>query len=744
MTVALSPLFVGYQVLNHSGLPNAGGFIYVYQAGTSTPAITYTDSSGTIANTNPIQLDAAGYIPDQIWVDPGSSYKFVVESATGTILGTYDNIPGWSALNIGFSVSSTAPYGTVARALVDRGICVTDAPFNADPTGTNDSTAAFSSAAKAIASSAAYSNITGIAVAPVVKVRVPAPGMYTVGSLVDVGNYDVIWEIEEGASVSNYNNLNGRISVASKRISSNTYGIFDYATGFGVRANPSDLGQGSQVLGLTSSSGLATYSGRDSVALFADNYGPPPLNTQSTASYTATTATLGTALTTAQMEALRVGMIVDTLHATKWSGFLTSWTSTTLTVSAWYQSGGTSGTPASGTGLVISPITKIWAHNANNTLDASSYATAATGFELGTLNNKASNTGPGQNPSMWGYDSVSLGSYTADYAYIARGAWFFGYYAQGSNAGFYYSGTGNSFFSQDNAGNTTFQVNNNGTLEIGNQGVAQTTTIDFHSSGSPIDFDVRLYSTGGSSTTAGQGAFRVQAAVMEPICDVRPYTDNTNAIGGPSNRWTAVYAVNGTIQTSDPSLKTDIADLPQSLPLVRDLTPKTYRWKIGGQDLEWVDEEQGVQATQTVEQEIEDHVVENGKAIVRKKIVTREVPVFDEYPVFDDQGDPVYDAIKTHNGQVLRKQRIHKVPRMVKKMVKVQKPVEREGKRTHWGFLATDVRDVFAKTGRDFAGYVLAEDGTHHMRPDQLLPVLWKAVQELAEEVAALKAKAGA
>ena len=149
MTVALSPLFVGYQILNHSGLPNAGGFIYVYQAGTSTPATTYTDSSGTIANTNPIQLDAAGYIPDQIWVDSGSSYKFVVESATGTVLGTYDNIPGWSALNIGFSVSATSPAGTVARALVDRGICVTDAPFNADPTGVADSTAALQAAVNA-------------------------------------------------------------------------------------------------------------------------------------------------------------------------------------------------------------------------------------------------------------------------------------------------------------------------------------------------------------------------------------------------------------------------------------------------------------------------------------------------------------------------------------------------------------------------------------------------------------------
>ncbi len=41
----------------------------------------------------------------------------------------------------GFSASNSAS-GTVARALVDRGICVTDAPFNADPTGVADSTAA--------------------------------------------------------------------------------------------------------------------------------------------------------------------------------------------------------------------------------------------------------------------------------------------------------------------------------------------------------------------------------------------------------------------------------------------------------------------------------------------------------------------------------------------------------------------------------------------------------------------------
>jgi hypothetical protein len=36
---------------------------------------------------------------------------------------------------------------------------------------------------------------------------------------------------------------------------------------------------------------------------------------------------------------------------------------------------------------------------------------------------------------------------------------------------------------------------------------------------------------------------------------------------------------------------------------------------------------------------------------------------------------------------------------------------------------------------------VLGEDGAHHLRPDQLIPVLWKATQELYERVRALEAK---
>jgi len=46
-----------------------------------------------------------------------------------------------------------------------------------------------------------------------------------------------------------------------------------------------------------------------------------------------------------------------------------------------------------------------------------------------------------------------------------------------------------------------------------------------------------------------------------------PFTDNTNSCGGGSNRWTAVYAVNGTIQTSHSSTKENIVEVSASIPL---------------------------------------------------------------------------------------------------------------------------------------------------------------------------------
>ena len=90
---ALSPIFNGYQSFTSGGLPNAGGFIYTYAAGTTTPLATYT-TNGTTANTNPIALSASGVPPNEIWLTTGSAYKFVVTDSTTAVIGTYDNIVG--------------------------------------------------------------------------------------------------------------------------------------------------------------------------------------------------------------------------------------------------------------------------------------------------------------------------------------------------------------------------------------------------------------------------------------------------------------------------------------------------------------------------------------------------------------------------------------------------------------------------------------------------------------------------
>jgi hypothetical protein len=94
MSVNLSPIGNGYPFFTNTGLPLAGGLIYTYQAGSSTPLTTYTTSGGSIANTNPIVLGTSGLAPQEIWLTAGSAYKFVVTDSNNNVLQTLDNISG--------------------------------------------------------------------------------------------------------------------------------------------------------------------------------------------------------------------------------------------------------------------------------------------------------------------------------------------------------------------------------------------------------------------------------------------------------------------------------------------------------------------------------------------------------------------------------------------------------------------------------------------------------------------------
>lgn len=94
MAVNLSPVGNGFQFFSNDGLPLAGGKIQTYQAGSTTPLTTYTDSSGLIANTNPIILGTDGRPPSTIWLTDGFFYKFVLSTASDVVIQTYDNLYG--------------------------------------------------------------------------------------------------------------------------------------------------------------------------------------------------------------------------------------------------------------------------------------------------------------------------------------------------------------------------------------------------------------------------------------------------------------------------------------------------------------------------------------------------------------------------------------------------------------------------------------------------------------------------
>jgi len=97
MAVNLSLLAgAGWQFFDDNGDPLSGGKLFTYAAGTTTPQVTYTSSSGATANANPIILNAAGRLSGsgEIWLTEGVLYKFVLNDSNNVLIGTYDNISG--------------------------------------------------------------------------------------------------------------------------------------------------------------------------------------------------------------------------------------------------------------------------------------------------------------------------------------------------------------------------------------------------------------------------------------------------------------------------------------------------------------------------------------------------------------------------------------------------------------------------------------------------------------------------
>jgi hypothetical protein len=118
MAVNLSPIWgAGAQLFDNSGNVLTGGKIYTYAAGTTTPATTYTSSTGVTANSNPIILNSAGRVPFEIWLTDGVVYKFVLKDSNDTLIATYDNLIGINSNFIAFTMQQEIQTATAGQTV---------------------------------------------------------------------------------------------------------------------------------------------------------------------------------------------------------------------------------------------------------------------------------------------------------------------------------------------------------------------------------------------------------------------------------------------------------------------------------------------------------------------------------------------------------------------------------------------------------------------------------------------------
>lgn len=99
----MSPVSMILQIFSDQGVVGSGYKIFTYVGGSvSTPQNTWTDSTLSVLNSNPIVLTSAGRLPNTaVWVPGGTLLKIVITDANGAPIagGTIDNIPAINDLS---------------------------------------------------------------------------------------------------------------------------------------------------------------------------------------------------------------------------------------------------------------------------------------------------------------------------------------------------------------------------------------------------------------------------------------------------------------------------------------------------------------------------------------------------------------------------------------------------------------------------------------------------------------------
>ncbi len=279
---------------------------------------------------------------------------------------------------------------------------------------------------------------------------------------------------------------------------------------------------------------LPIYANRDGVTLYVERHAPAILLTADCTF----TVDLAIPLVPIDVTNLKVGMIIDTGHIPKYGGVIVDWApnGSWVQVEDWFQNGviipgsnppeGPAGQiPPGVSTCLFNPETHSWWGNGNIFLHPWSHALDATGFEMGIFNNKGvPNLATGENV-IWGWDVVGLGAFKGSHGFIQRQNILRGFTSRGAEeyafivedwpvnplGGFRYeASTGTAF--QDVSGGVDWWSVARGVMELGRRdGIAGPNEQRFHSSGFDVDYDSRIFGTGGGPGV-GQGSLRMAGA----------------------------------------------------------------------------------------------------------------------------------------------------------------------------------------------------------------------------------------
>uniref|UniRef100_A0AAU6NU68 Peptidase S74 domain-containing protein n=1 Tax=Escherichia phage 1-6bf TaxID=3117708 RepID=A0AAU6NU68_9CAUD len=248
------------------------------------------------------------------------------------------------------------------------------------------------------------------------------------------------------------------------------------------------------------------------------------------------------------------------------------------------------------------------------------------------------------------------------------------------------------------------------------------------SGGSTPDASLTIKSKG-----AGKVVFHSEVGVNAAMY---PYVDNIYSCGKSGNRWSQIWSSNATIQTSDGTTKTEVQGSNLSTDFILGLNPVSYKNIVGGNIVEEI--EDGVEEIerQVVEkvvstEEVHERVVDGDEVYYVRKFVDKEVerPVFHEVDLRDELGN-VIGTIKT---PLMEKVTVPKTRQVI---------TEVPGKRTHYGFIAQEVKDLVDKLGiSDFGGYVEGEDGKLGLRYGEFISPIVSCLQDIIKRLELLEKK---